>query len=100
MPECQVYGRFIGTVHNYRIDLFLIGKPFVKITLQISISKTGYGTFIADQFMHRHQLQATDGIDRTPDARINNQTEIVNGERILYFQSVPTRSLFSLVCYG
>ena len=30
-------------------------------------------------------------------ARINNQTEIVNGERILYFQSVPTRSLFSLV---
>ena len=32
------------------IDLFLIGKPFVKITLHISISKTGYGTFIADQF--------------------------------------------------
>ena len=28
---------------------------------------------------------------------INNKTEIVNGERILYFQSVPTRSLFSLV---
>ena len=38
--------------------------------------------------------------DRGPGARlarINNQTEIVNGERILYFQSVPTRSLFSLV---
>ena len=29
--------------------------------------------------------------------RINIQTEIVNGERICYFQSVPTRSLFSLV---
>ena len=43
------------------IDLCLIGKPFVKITLQISISKTGYGTFIADQFMHRHQLHATPG---------------------------------------
>ena len=56
------------------IDLFLIGKPFVKITLHISISKTGYGTFIADQFMHRHLLQATEGIAPRTVSHCQSQT--------------------------
>ena len=56
------------------IDLFLIGKPFVKITLQISISKTGYGTYIADQFMHRHQIQAMDWIAPRTVSHCQSQT--------------------------